>query len=85
MERCPNCRARADDSTEQCRRCGMELALLQRTEQAAESWLREGIRLLAAGDRGAAEQALQRALTLRTDPLATHLIDFLRSTAARPD
>ncbi|ABM60940.1 zinc ribbon domain-containing protein [Halorhodospira halophila] len=85
MDRCPNCRARADDQAQHCRRCGMELALLRCTDQAADRRLQEGVRQMAAGDRGAAEEALQQVLTLRADPLARHLIGFLRAPAGSSD
>ncbi|MCG5538316.1 MULTISPECIES: hypothetical protein [unclassified Halorhodospira] len=85
MNRCPNCRARTEEHTEHCRRCGMELALLRRTERAAEQWLQEAVRRLAAGEPSAAEQALQRARTLQPDPLAVQLIGFLRSRATGSD
>ncbi|MBK5938658.1 hypothetical protein [Halochromatium roseum] len=76
MERCPNCRARLDEA-EICRRCGMELGLLLATERAAEHWLRIGIAEFVKDESAAAEQALQRVLSLRRDPLAESLLGLL--------
>lgn len=77
MERCPNCRARTDGAA-QCRRCGMELASLMRIEQAAEQYLRSALAALAAGQLSAASAALQHAQVLKTQPLASQLLGFIR-------
>jgi len=76
MDRCPNCRARTD-AEPTCRRCGMELALLQRVEQAADAALQEAIGRLVAGERAAAQSAIRQALVLRRTPLAEGLAGFV--------
>ncbi len=77
MERCPNCAARWTDAPS-CRRCGMDLTLLIRAEQAAEALLERGIARLAAGDREAAIQDLGRALGIHRTPLTESLLGFAR-------
>ncbi|NBC13806.1 MAG: hypothetical protein GVY09_10770 [Gammaproteobacteria bacterium] len=77
MERCPNCRARIDGRPE-CRRCGMEVALLQSVEQAAERALSEALAELAQGRPAAAARAAERALALRRTPAAEQVAQFLR-------
>jgi len=76
MERCPNCRARCDGGPT-CRRCGMDLTLLQAVEQAADHQLRQAVAHLAAGDSAAAERAARRALALRRTPLAQRLAGLI--------
>ena len=76
MERCPNCSAR-DTGEPSCRRCGMDLSLLRRTEEAAERALREGLRDLAQGEAPSARAALERSLALRRTPLAEQLLGFI--------
>ncbi len=80
MDRCPNCRARTD-AAPSCRRCGMDLALLQRVEQAADAALHQAVSRFAAGDMNSAGSAARRALALRRTPLAEQLAGF----AARRD
>jgi Uma2 family endonuclease len=84
MDRCPNCRARLDVEPT-CRRCGMELALLQRVERAADAALREAIALLAAGDSPAAGDAAGRAAALRRTDLAERIAVFLSTIGPDPN
>lgn len=77
MERCPNCRARTDGSPE-CRRCGMELKLLQAAEQAAEQALSEALSELARGRAAAAARAAERALFLKRTPTGEQVARFVR-------
>lgn len=81
MERCPNCRARSDGSAN-CRRCGMELTLLLRTERAAEQRLREAGSALDAGHQDEALRALRQSLELKHAPLAEHLLEFLENRSS---
>lgn len=74
MERCPNCRARGEDTT--CRRCGMDLANLTAVEQAAERLTALGVAHLATGDPAAARDDLTQALDLRHTPFAELLLGF---------
>jgi len=77
MERCPNCRARWDESVI-CRRCGIELAKLIEVKQAAERLTRLGVAHLTVGDAAAARDDLSRALGLRREPFAEMLLGFTR-------
>jgi hypothetical protein len=86
MDRCPNCRARIED-TASCRRCGLELGLLKAAEQAAEARLDQAVARLARGDHGGAEQALLQSLEMKQLPLAARLLGLVRhrrAWAARP-
>ena len=83
MERCPNCRARTERAAT-CRRCGMELTLLQATEQAAAALYQSACRALSSGDPAAAAAALERANALLADPLSAHLTRFVRTLASPP-
>lgn len=74
MERCPNCRARVNGASE-CRRCGMDLRLLQATERAADACLRRALTRLARGDHAAARMDLQQAQRLRHSRLAARLLE----------
>lgn len=75
MLRCPNCRARYREGTT-CHRCGMELELLLKIEQAAQYYLTVGISALAANDRHLAMVHLKRAYQLNHEPLARSLLGF---------
>ena len=77
MERCPNCRARWDESMI-CRRCGMELGRLIEVEEAAERLTLRGIMLLATGDPATAADDLALAQGLRRTPFAETLLGFAR-------
>jgi len=81
MERCPNCRARGDGGPA-CRRCGMDLALLQAVERAAERELRQAVARLAAGEPEAAARAARRALSLQRHPLAERVAGFVQAQQA---
>jgi hypothetical protein len=99
MDRCPNCRARQDDpNAANCRRCGMELALLRRAESAAHRQLATAIEILGtrvsttAPSAGTTNDsihrrvahALRRSLRLRRDPLAEQLLKALPLLADHP-
>lgn len=78
MERCPNCRAR-DPGEALCRRCGMELAGLQRVEAAVDRLIHDALLLLIQGEPAvtpAVLQILAQAQALRRDPLVTLLQGF---------
>lgn len=77
MERCPNCRARLEEGAQHCRRCGMELQLLRRTEHAAAVLRERAVAALAAGDPQRARRRLERAQALSADALAGQLLDFI--------
>ena len=81
MHRCPNCNARCDGN-DTCRRCGMDLSLLLRTEAAAAKLLQAGITGLAANDPATARIALRRSLALQHSALAEALFGF--AGAQRP-
>jgi hypothetical protein len=76
MERCPNCSARYAGEPI-CRRCGMDLSLLLRTEQAAERALQRGVRELVRGNAKTARAALNSSLTLRMTALGERLLGFI--------
>jgi hypothetical protein len=84
MDRCPNCRARTD-AEPSCRRCGMDLSLLQRVERAADAALLEAVVLLADCDPAAARDAAGRALALRRTDLAERIAGFLLRVGNGPD
>lgn len=77
MERCPNCRARLEEGAQHCRRCGMELQLLRRTEHAATVLRERAVAALAAGDAQRARRCLERAQALSADALAGQLLAFI--------
>ena len=76
MERCPNCRARTDGGPA-CRRCGMDLALLQAVERAADRRLRQAITALAEGDEDAARQAALHAASLHRTAFTQRLAGLI--------
>jgi hypothetical protein len=78
MDRCPNCRARLDGAA-QCRRCGLELNLLQAADRAGDAALARAIRRLADGDVPGAVRDLERARALSGDPLVPLLLAFARA------
>jgi predicted amidophosphoribosyltransferase len=82
MDRCPNCRARLDGS-DQCRRCGLELKLLQATDRACDAAVARAIRRLAADDRTGAIQDLKQARALSGGAFVSALLAFARSTPSR--
>jgi Tfp pilus assembly protein PilF len=82
MQRCPNCNARADGSTN-CRRCCMDLTLLLRTEQAAQHLTQQALAQLATEDLAAAKQSLRQAQALQDDPLSAHLLRFIQHDEAQ--
>ncbi len=73
MERCPNCRARVNGAPE-CRRCGMDLRLLQATEHAANTFLQRALLHLAQGNHAAARTDLKNAQHLHRNPLVDRLL-----------
>jgi len=82
MQRCPNCNARGDGSTN-CRRCGMDFGLLLRTEQAAERLTHQAFAQFASAEMAAAKQTLRRAQALQNSPIAARLLGFIRNDEAR--
>jgi uncharacterized Zn finger protein (UPF0148 family) len=76
MQRCPNCNARGDGRVN-CRRCGMDLSLLLRTEQAAQRLTQQASAQLASEDLAAAKHSLRQAQALQDDPLSAHLLRFI--------
>ncbi len=82
MERCPTCRARLDGS-DQCRRCGLELTLLQAVEQAGDAVIARAIDRLADGDQAGAVRDLEQARRLSGDPLVPVLLAFARTQPRR--
>ena len=79
MQRCPNCRARYRDG-DTCHRCGMELTLLLRVEQASECYLMAGIDALAVNDPDTARVFFNRSFRLTHDALAASLLAFCSET-----
>ncbi|CAM4141605.1 hypothetical protein VRRI112168_15690 [Vreelandella rituensis] len=77
MQHCPNCRARYREGST-CRRCGMELELLLKSEQASQYYLTAGICAMATNDRHVAMAHLKRAYQLTHDPLASALLGFCK-------
>jgi hypothetical protein len=82
MQRCPNCNARCDGGSA-CRRCGMDLDLLIRVEQAAERLVGQALAQLAAADPEAAVHSLTQALALHRTADAEQLLGFVRHADAR--
>lgn len=80
MDICPNCRAR-NPGKQQCRRCGMELSLLNDIEQAAETLTQLGVRQLTLHHYTTAVQLLQRACQLKQTDLRQALLQFARHQA----
>jgi hypothetical protein len=78
MLRCPNCRAQ-NPGTQQCRRCGIELAALQDISDTAKCLTLQALQLLATPDpqdiTGAYDRLL-KACTLQRDPLSILLLGF---------
>ncbi len=85
MERCPNCRARLEEGAQHCRRCGMELQLLRRTEHAAAVLRERAVAALAAGDPQRARRRLERAQALSADALAGQLLAFIDTPRGSAD
>jgi len=81
MQRCPNCNARRDSGSP-CRRCGMDLDLLIRVEQAAERLIGQALAQLAAADPQAAARSLTQALALHRTADAEQLLGFVRHADA---
>lgn len=81
MDRCPNCRARADGEAA-CRRCGMDLSSLHAVEQAVDGLITHALRQLAADEIPAALQTLTGARALNPDAFIDHLLGFARHLAA---
>jgi predicted amidophosphoribosyltransferase len=79
MDRCPNCRARLDGS-DQCRRCGLELKLLQAADRAGDVALARAIRRLAEDDRAGAIRELKQARALSGGAFVSALLAFARLT-----
>lgn len=82
MERCPTCRARLDGS-DQCRRCGLELTLLQAVDRASNAAIGRAIGRLADGDQAGAILDLEQARRLSGDPLVPVLLGFARTRTHR--
>ena len=84
MERCPNCRAQ-NPGIEQCRRCGMDLALLCEVEAAAQRLVHRALWLLIHNRAEAApmvQQILKQARALQHDHLVTVLQGFAATAGA---
>ncbi|MEA3411798.1 MAG: hypothetical protein U9R74_09685 [Pseudomonadota bacterium] len=82
MERCPVCRARLNGNPE-CRRCGTNLSQPILIEQRSDSLTRLAVNRLATLEPVEAANALEQALTLKTDPLTRALLGFVRKTLGR--
>jgi len=77
MERCPHCRARLDSGQQECRRCGMELALLWELVAAATRLEQTAARALRDNDRQGAMALLGKRHQLRQDVFVGKLLAFL--------
>lgn len=77
MERCPNCRARYAGGNE-CRRCGMDLALLLQIETRTRAWEQIAVCHIAQNDLPKAERALGHALRLHKSVMVRALLGFVR-------
>lgn len=79
MERCPVCRARLNGNPE-CQRCGTSLAQPIAIEQRAESLTRLAVNRFTTLEPADAADALEQALTLKSDPLTRALLGFVRKS-----
>lgn len=77
MERCPNCRARVDSGQQECRRCGMELSLLQALETAVAQLDRAAARALLDSDWQGARGLLGQRQQLKQDAFVGRLLAFI--------
>jgi hypothetical protein len=80
MERCPNCRARLDSGQQECRRCGMELALLWDLDAAVARLGQMAARALRDNDRQGAMALLEQRQQLRQDVFVGKLLAFLAAS-----
>jgi predicted amidophosphoribosyltransferase len=78
MERCPVCNARLKPDTPICPRCSTDLAIPLNIERQAESWCYQSLMLLGADHLGDANEALEKSVQLKSDPLALALRGFIR-------
>ncbi len=78
MERCPICRGRIS-AEQRCGRCKADLSELLQISCEAETLTQQAIGALSCHDYQKAKQQLQRALSLKSDPLVTQLLGFCES------
>ncbi len=83
MERCPNCQARQPGES-LCRRCGMDLALLNQIRRQAETLVGEAIAHLEIGHLSLALSALKGAGRLYSDPMIHYLLGFILQEETPP-
>jgi len=77
---CPAC-GKMNEGVMECRRCGCELAILQKITGAAEASLFDGKKSLASGDAAAALYQAKKSWQLKKSPEAARLA-FLASLAS---
>lgn len=81
MLRCPNCRAN-NPGTNQCRRCGLELVVLQDIETTTKRLTLQALQLLTTSDSQhltAIKNLLLNAYSLQHDPLIKLLLEFVNA------
>lgn len=76
MEHCPNCRAKQPGESG-CRRCGMDLSLLNQIQRQSIRLLGEALGHLGEGDLNQTVSALRRAERLCFDPVIPYLLGFI--------
>jgi len=77
MERCPICRARLKGEW-LCPRCGSDLSLPLKIEQRVRLLEQDAVMRVAKGEMEQAEQVLDKALRMKSNPLLRALLRFVR-------
>lgn len=84
MDRCPVCRASLREGTT-CRRCGADLAPLQRIIRESQMLETLSVQALLQGNPLQASDLTQAALSLRHTPMARALRGFLEESLQEED
>ncbi|PIE72619.1 MAG: hypothetical protein CSA20_07185 [Deltaproteobacteria bacterium] len=79
MERCFHCKARINEKTTKCARCGADHSYLRLVASRAELCCKRAILLLAVGKTKEAVHSVQEAVTLQATPFVLALDGFIRS------
>jgi len=77
MERCPVCRARLKGEW-LCPRCGSDWSLPLKIEQQVRLLEQNAVMRVAKGEMEQAEQVLDKALRMKSNPLLRALLRFVR-------
>ena len=77
--RCPACRSRLADEA-LCPRCGCDLSLVRRANNASKRLFNLALRAWAAGDVRQAQHLAQAGLQLKHEPLAAAVLQALKAS-----